>query len=444
MDRVKRIWAALPRLGPPGVVWSNRAWLAMGLAVGVVLTILFTSGIQPLLSHEDTSWEKGKGKLIVLSGRDQSDDGQRRALINQWNAENPEHQAEIIELPTEADGQRSEMIARARENAGNADVYNLDVTWTAEFAEAGYLLPLSGVDTSGFLRQPLESCRYNNVLWALPFNTDAGLLFYRKDLVKDVPLGLDEITSTSTKLLRSAPDARLIAGHAGQFSDYEGLTVNALELIWAEKGEVVDETGKVVIDSERARRALRWLADSLKGDRPVMLPESRNQIEPLSTQAFRDGKVVFMRNWPVAHRTLTVNQAESPGRPAIDFEVAEFPGATVLGGQNLAISKKTNKPNAARGLIEFLTSPRSQQLLFERGGLAATRGIVYQDNRIATEYPYARTLLKAIEKARLRPVNPYYSRFSDEFRSVIRYAIDNDGALRPDAVEALTAALQGR
>ncbi|SER82029.1 carbohydrate ABC transporter substrate-binding protein, CUT1 family [Lentzea xinjiangensis] len=436
----RRTWAARPRLGPPGVVWANRSWLAMGMAVGIVLTILFTSGVQPLF-RESTEWEKGK--LVVLSGRDQSDGGQRRALINQWNAEHPEQPAEIVELPVESDGQRSEMVARAREKAGTVDVFNLDITWTAEFAQSGHLRPLSTVDTSGFLRRPLESCRYQGVLWALPFNTDAGLLFYRKDLVEDEPLGLDDIATTSTRALRAARDARLVAGYGGQFADYEGLTVNALELIWAEKGDVVDDTGKVVIDSDRTRRALRWLADGLKGERPVVLPESRAQSEQLTTQAFRDGKIVFMRNWPVAHRTLLGNRAESAGRAGIDFEVAPLPGPSVLGGQNLAISAKSTKPRAAQALIEFLTGPRSQQLLFERGGLAATRGIVYQDSRVATEHPYARTLLKAIENARLRPVTPYYSRFSDEFRSIVRYALDHDGALPATAEQALTGALQG-
>ncbi|SDF31360.1 multiple sugar transport system substrate-binding protein [Lentzea fradiae] len=441
MRWLRRFWEARPRLGPPGVVWANRSWLAMGVAIGVVLTILFTSGVQPLF-REPTEWEKGK--LVVLSGLDLSENGQRQALINQWNAEHPEQPAEIVELPLEADGQRSEMVARAREKADNVDVFNLDVTWTAEFAQSGYLRPLSGVDTSGFLRRPLESCRYQGVLWALPFNTDAGLLFYRKDLVPEEPLGLDDIATTSLRALRSDRDARLTAGFGGQFDDYEGLTVNALELIWAEKGDVVDETGKVVIDSERTRRALRWLADGLKGGEPVVLPESRDQNELLTTQAFRDGKIVFMRNWPVAHRALEGNRGESAGRPGIEFEVMRLTGPSVLGGQNLAISSKSKKPRAAQALIEFLTGPRSQQLLFERGGLAATRGIVYQDSIVTRKHLYAGTLLKAIEDARLRPVTPYYSRFSDEFRNVIRYALDHDGALPADAVEALTGALQGR
>ncbi|HEX7305254.1 extracellular solute-binding protein [Lentzea sp.] len=441
MKWLRRTWAALPRLGPPGVVWANRSWLAMGVAIGIVLTILFTSGVQPLF-RESGEWEKGK--LVVLSGRDESEGGQRRALINQWNAEHPEQPAEIVELSSEADGQRSEMVARAREKADNVDVFNLDVTWTAEFAQSGYLRPLSTVDTSGFLRKPLESCRHQGVLWALPFNTDAGLLFYRKDLVKEEPLGLDEIATTSTRALRAAQDARLTAGFGGQLADYEGLTVNALELIWAEKGDVVDETGKVVIDSDRTRRALRWLADGLQGEKPVVLPESLDQTEQLTTQAFRDGKIVFMRNWPVAHRTLQGNRGESAGRPGIDFEVAQLTGPSVLGGQNLAISAKSAKPRAAQALIEFLTGPRSQQLLFERGGLAATRGIVYQDSQVTTRHPYATTLLKAIEDARLRPVTAYYSRFSDEFRTVIRYALDHDGALPANATQVLTDALQGR
>jgi maltose-binding protein MalE len=91
----------------------------------------------------------------------------------------------MVELPEIADAQRSEMLARAQAGGGGVDVYNLDVTWTAEFAAAGHLQRLdeSRVRTGDFLPGPLSTCRYDDRLWALPFNTDVGLLYFTTTLV---------------------------------------------------------------------------------------------------------------------------------------------------------------------------------------------------------------------------------------------------------------------
>ena len=101
----------------------------------------------------------------------------------------PEKRARIVELSGNADQQRNEMVRLAQDPDGVVDVYNLDVTWTAEFAENDYIVPLTGVSTDDFLSGPLDTCRYERrfdgipfsgeKLWALPFNADAGLLYYR-------------------------------------------------------------------------------------------------------------------------------------------------------------------------------------------------------------------------------------------------------------------------
>jgi multiple sugar transport system substrate-binding protein len=175
-------------------------------------------------------------------------------------------------LPAVADEQLSEMRARAQSVERDVDVFNLDVTWTAEFAENDWIRPLAGVDDTGFLDQPLETCRYRDKLWALPFNTDAGLLFYRPAHLKargvdaeraDVKARPPRSWDTLTRLIDTAfagplpAGDRLEAGYAAQFGDYEGLTVNAMEAIWAADGEVVDSDGNVRLDSEEASDALQ-------------------------------------------------------------------------------------------------------------------------------------------------------------------------------------------
>jgi multiple sugar transport system substrate-binding protein len=427
-----------------------------GIAAGVALTLLVNGVVRPWFADDRAAED---GELVILSGRDDGYGNQRQALVDQWNALHPRNPARIDELSAVADAQRSEMVARAQGGGkGDADIYNLDVTWTAEFASQGYIRALDGADTTGFLAAPLRTCSYDGRLWALPFNTDAGLLYYRAKLVGPPPTSWPQLVAASQSVLGRLAGQGPVAGYTAQLADYEGLTVNALEAIWGAGGDVVDGDGRVVIDSPEAQAGLTRLAAGLTKSTPqVILPESAHFDEQAATQAFAEGKVLFMRNWPVAHRALdpplsaasTPNAAPSAGpgapdtRPALDFEVTRLPGQSALGGQNLAVSAHSRRPNAARQLIQFLTSERSQQILFERGGFAATRELVYRDAEVVQLYRYAPTLLEAIRSARTRPVTPHYAQFSETFRAIVRQALADGGQLPPDAKPRLEAALQG-
>jgi multiple sugar transport system substrate-binding protein len=416
------------------------ALFVLGTLAGGLVMALVAFLIVPLFDSPDGLED---GELVILSGKDQSGGKQRQELVDQWNRLYPRNPARIEELSVGADEQHSEMVARAQSDSSKFDILNLDVIWTAEFADAGYLAPLGEdtTDTGGFLSEPLATCRYDGRLWALPFNSDAGLMFYR-DSVDKAPSTWDDIVQETRRVLAKPPDPQLVAGYTAQLDDYEGLVVNVFEAIWAAHGEVVGQDGTVLINSVEARTGLQRLAEGLSASDPhVILPDAKSQDETKSMLAFGEGKVLFMRNWPVAYRNL--QELESDDGTQVSFKVATLPGPSVLGGQNLAVSSKSSRPHAAKALIEFLTSPRSQQILFERGGFAATREIVYLDAEVQKEYPYATELLKAIQNARSRPVTPHYVRFAETFRAVAREALDDGGRLKSDATDRLTAALRG-
>jgi multiple sugar transport system substrate-binding protein len=224
----------------------------------------------------------------------------------------------------------------------------------------------------------LDTCRdlYGGKkgMWGLPLNSDAGLLFYRSGQAK--PASWDDYYGSRAKaaLARARTDPAvpdgLQAADAGQFADEEILTVSALEAIWAAGGQVVNKDGKLVLNEDNsavvfdnnAREGLKKLAAAYE-DRQLTLPNAASADEDTAVTAFRDGKTLFMRNWPVAYDKLRT----SSGNAGIPFEVAPLPGASVLGGQNLAISKWTDKPRAAQAFIEYLTNPASQLILFEIG-----------------------------------------------------------------------------
>ncbi len=434
----------------PRIVPAPPLWFTAGFLLAVV-AVLITSAVTSVVSDPN---DLEPGQIRILSGLDESVDGQRQRLVSQWNAMQGDDgpQAVIVPLPASTDAQRSEMLARAQAGGDGIDIYNLDVTRTAEFADAGYLQPLdeSQMPTDGFLAGPLATCRYDGRLWALPFNTDVGLLYYRTDAVpeqlqqSDAPDSWQTLEErVGTKLARS--DAGGIVGFVGQFGSYEGLTVTALEAAWGAGATVVDDAGRALPTDDDAD-ALRAALDRLKKIAPRDLPALD---ETDSRQRFSSGRALFMRNWPVAYRQLT----SARETPDLRFAVAPLPGgAGVLGGQNLAVAAGTDQPRAARSLIRFLTGDRSQQILFERGGLPATRGLVYSDQDVIDAYKstyvkdFVPQLYNALATARPRPTVPHYAQFSAAFRTVVEDYLRNPAPQwrAADVRDQLDKALKGQ
>jgi multiple sugar transport system substrate-binding protein len=409
------------------------AWSGAGVVVGIVLAMIATA-VPGLLTDPDAL---EPGPIVILTGRDDSIGGQRQQLVNQWNLLHEENPARIVELPAHVDAQRSEMLARAQSGRGEIDVFNLDVTWTAEFAENGYIRSLdeSRISTRGFLDGPLDTCRYGGSLWALPFNADVGLLYYRSDLVEDPPRTWEDLEAeVETHRARSGNE---VDGYAGQFADYEGLTVNALEVVGGAGGAILDNAGNVVAQAERA--AVGEGLERLRVIAPAGVPELD---EDGSIQRFQSGGALFMRNWPRAYRSLA---QDLEGAPAVEFGIAPLPGGSgVLGGQNLAVSADSTRPRAAQALIEFLTGERSQQILFERGGLPATREVVYSDQAVRERYPYVEILEEALKSADLRPTQPHYARISEVFRAAAIGYLRQGRPLAEDLQAQLEDAVKGR
>jgi multiple sugar transport system substrate-binding protein len=442
--------------------WRRIVTFVLGVLVGVGLSTFAARGL-PFTGDDDQ--DLAGDRLVVLSGTDDSPNRERDRLIQTWNRLHPDMQAEIQPLSSNADKAYEEMVRRAQSAEPDVDVYNLDVVWMATFADSGWIRPLTDdVDTAGFLEKPLDTCRYRGELWGLPFNTDAGLLYFRPgelvargvdeddaDLVANPPRSwntLSTLIDTAFRGTRQAGD-RLAAGYTGQFKqDYEGFTVNVMEAIWAKEGDVVDAEGEVRLDSPAAKEALQELGEAYRSSRDV-LPGSRGFEEGESRDAFDRGSVLFMRNWPLAYRQLTAQADEAaagaaPGPAATDIRVTRLPGPSALGGQNLAVSSSSEHPDAARQLVEFLTSETSQQILFQDGGYAATRQRIYDDPYIRRNYDYADTLLAAVKDARLRPVTPHYVTFSEKFRVIAGQILTTGRDVRPADVALLSRALEGK
>lgn len=383
-------------------------------------------------------------RLTVLSGRDDTTNYQRRLLVETWNRLHPDRPAQMVELSSNADLARATLHTAAQEQDPRYDVYNLDIPWIPEFADRGYLRPLDGVDTTGFLAGPHDAGVWEGRLWALPFNTDVGLVYYRPDLLEraGIPAAEHEAALATWDDLFAAGarvrDAGVAdGGIALQLADYEGFTVGVLEILLGSGARPVDARGRPrVAEDLPTGRVLESLGNRLSDD--TVLSDSLTFDESASLSAFVAGRTAFLRHWPVAYRTLS-------GVEGMQVGVAPLPGGGILGGQSLAVSAWSRYPAAARELVEFLTSDRSQQLLHERGGFAAARPEPYHDTTGQEPDPRAPALLAALQDAHPRPPLVHWSRFSDAFHSVLHRAFgDGRAPDLADLQERLEVAVTGR
>ncbi|GAC1372386.1 MAG: ABC transporter substrate-binding protein [Pseudarthrobacter sp.] len=346
----------------------------------------------------------GRGPITYVQGKDNSN--VVRPLIDKWNAAHADQKVTFKEQTDQADQQHDDLVQNFQAKNASYDVVDVDVVWTAEFAAKGWLQPLKdkmALDTSPMLKPTVDSATYKGTLYAAPQTSDGGMLYYRKDLVPTPPKTWDEMMS-----MCSIAKANNIGCYAGQFSKYEGLTVNASEAINSAGGSVLDKDGKPSVNTPEAKAGLGNLAKAYAdGNIPK---EAITYKEEDSRQAFQNGKLLFLRNWPYVYNLATTEGSSTVkdklGLAALPGKSG--PGASSLGGHSAGVSVYSKNKATALDFLKFLTSGESQKFFATQGSLAPVLSALYDDKDLVAKLPYLPVLKTSISNAVPRPVSPFY------------------------------------
>ncbi|UXY26865.1 ABC transporter substrate-binding protein [Streptomyces sp. HUAS TT20] len=398
--------------------WIHTAGRGL-LVLAVVLTGYVTSG-----ARADEGGGDGRGPLTLATAGDLT--GYLAPLLDGWNRTHPTEKVNLVELPDSADETHAQMTTDLRGgDRSRFDVLNIDVNWTSEFAAAGWIRPLprDRFPLKTFLAPVVDTATYDGQLYAVPYVTNAGLLLYRKDVLakEGVPP-----PRTWAELER---DAKTIApkygldGYAGQFLPYEGLTVNAAEAVYSAGGTILgDEGTRVTVNSAAAREGIGFLA---RGVREGWIPrQALTYKEEESKQAFQDGRLLFLRNWPYAYVAASAKGSKVAGEVgAVPLPGPDGPGTSVLGGSNLAVNTHARHPDSAARLIAYLTGERVQRQVLTRGALPPVRASLYDDPGLIRRFPYLPTLRTAVVNASPRPKSPHYDQVSLVVQAVVHDAL---------------------
>ncbi|MDD5209557.1 MAG: ABC transporter substrate-binding protein [Elusimicrobiales bacterium] len=359
--------------------------------------------------------------------------------------------ASLLRQPTDSDQRRQGLLVPLKSEKANPDVFLADIAWIGQFAASGWLEDLApyaakdGTDLKPFWPKVVDFAdRYNGQLSALPAYVDAGLLYYRTDLLnkygfKAPPATWPELLSVSLKIQagekKANPD---FFGFVWQGAQYEGLVCDFLEFASSGEKAIAFSDGVVKLDTPENIRALTFMRDTIAKNR-ISPPNTYTEMKEEEVRTFfQEGKAAFERNWPYAWGLH--QQADSPVKGKVGIApMPRFPGGTsvsTLGGWHIAVSRFSDDKAGAWELVKYITSPAVQKELALELGWNPGRMDVYSDKEVLKAYPHFAHLEKIFANAYPRPNIPYYTQVSSILQRHLNSALS--GASEPGA--ALKAA----
>ncbi len=354
----------------------------------------------------------------------------------------------ILRQPTDTDQRRQGLLIPLKAKRDDPDVFLMDVVWIAQFAASGWLEPLDdyvkkeNLSTGVFFNRVVNLAdRYDGRLVALPVYIDAGLLYYRKDLLERYgylkpPQTWEELLDYSLKVQKEMRKTEPnFYGFIWQGAQYEGLICNFLEFAGSEGG-IILRNDKIRLNTPENIRAVQLMYDLIHRY-DVSPPNTFTEMKEEETRTFfQQGKALFCRNWPYAWALFQEEGSKVRDRVGI-ASLPHFSSAasvSTLGGWHIGVSKYSEVKPESFALVKFVTSFATQKRLAIELGWNPGRTDVYSDSEVLEKSPHLAALRQVFENAKARPGLPYYSQISEVLQQNINAALSGTLSIQ----EALT------
>ncbi len=356
----------------------------------------------------------------------------------------------ILRQPTDSDQRRQGILIPMKAKIENPDIFLMDIAWIPQFAASNWLLSLDDrIERDEFSLKPFWrnildlSDTYKDNLVALPVYIDAGVLYYRKDLLKkygfrNPPATWSELLKISKKIQKEERKKNSsFFAFVWQGAQYEGLICNFLEFASLKGGgfSFADEVSVNTPANIKAADFMKDLINKWKLSPPNTYTDMK---EEQVRMFFQSGNALFERNWPYAwglHQSDGSEVKDKVGITALPY----FKGGksvSTLGGWHIGISRFSDSKEDAWAFMKYVVSKKVQKSLCLRLGWNPARKDVYSDSEILKKYPHFKDLKNVFGNASPRPAIPYYTQVSDVLQRYINSVI----AGKADSKEAFSQA----
>jgi multiple sugar transport system substrate-binding protein len=401
---------------------------ARRLAIGLTSAVLAAGGLAACGTAGASS---GPVQLNFYFYPDGS--GATQQAINNCNSQ---HKSQYVisyqQLPTGSDGQRQQLVRRLAAHDNSIDIMGLDVTWEAEFAEAGWAAPWTGANKAaaenGTLKPALETAMWKGQLVAVPDNSNTQLLWYDSSLVPHPPKTWAQMFADAAQLKKEGkPHYIEIQG-----AQYEGVTVWFNTLVSSAGGTILNPDATKVTLGPPAVKALSIMKELATG--PGADPSLNVQMENQNRLAMEAGTAAFQLNYPFVYPAMKLDNPKlfKTFKWALYPEVTPgVPAKVTIGGTDLAVSQYSQHKALAFQAALCLRDRQNQIIGANVGGVPPTITSLYNDPALFKDYPFHADILSALEHASVRPKTPVYQVVSID----ISHLISPPGGINPTSTE---------
>lgn len=337
------------------------------------------------------------------------------------------YRIEFEYLPAQADQQREQLVRRLGAEDDSIDLIGMDVIWTGEFANAGWIrkVPAATRDavSEGVFDSVLDTARFEDELYAVPVWSNTQLLWYRKDRVDEAPRTWDAMLDKAEEI--GPGEGRIQV----QGNRYEGLTVWANWMIESAGTSFVSGPTTVALEREPTERALSIMG-RLSRSR-VAAPNIATSTEDTARLGFEAGDSTFMINYPFVYPSAKDNAPkvfEQIAAAKLPQVVEGQDSAPPIGGINVGVSAFSKHPDEAFAATECMVKPENQLEVAKLGGLPPVRADLYEQEEIRKIYPgFSDAIRDSIRDAKARPSeSPAYQDLSLAIQRALSPTTDID------------------
>ncbi|MGH7122215.1 MAG: ABC transporter substrate-binding protein [Acetobacteraceae bacterium] len=359
-------------------------------------------------------------------------------VVESYNASQNRVHVTYVELPPPSSSTEVHQLLvqqLARRN-GSPDVFTQDVIWIAEFAGAGWALPLDqefGAEAhKNYFPGVVQACTWGGKLTALPWFIDSGMLYYRTDLLGGaaVPETWEQLVTIAEAAQKSGK-ARF--GFLWQGKQAEVLVCDLVEFVASNGGAILAPDGKTVMIAEpKAVEAVQFMRDTIFRYK-VSPQDVLSWDEEPSRRPFTGGQAAFLRNWSYVWTISQDPKVSSVVGKVGVVPLPHFPGghsAACLGGYQYGVNAWTKHRDAAIDFVSWMSSPATQLRFATSLGLAPTRPAVFDEPKLAQSQPFMQKLKPVFLGATPRPVTPKYAQVTLVLQSSVSRALADGNVKR--------------
>jgi multiple sugar transport system substrate-binding protein len=326
----------------------------------------------------------------------------------------------------DANQAREQLVRRLGAEDSSMDIIGMDVIWTSEFANAGWIREWTGDDaqaaTENVFDSVVDTATFEGKLYGAPLNSNTQVLWYRTDLVDQPPTTWQQMLDESSRL---APEGIVQV----QANRYEGLTAWFNSMVESAGTTILAGPDELALEEGPTEEALALMGE-LANSPSAAAPDFDTSDEGSAAIGFEAGSSAFMLNYTFAFASATANAPDI----AENMAAAKWPAVSEgqpsrppLGGFNLGISEFSENPELAFEAATCLTNEQSQLTFTELDGLPPARENLYSDRVVQKAYPdFAELVRRSIDQAAPRPQTPAYTDLSFAIQRAIHPVRDID------------------